>query len=407
MEIVITVLSISLVALMVLLIFTLQRKSKAPDGDEVVRTQFQALSQEALSKASEQFLNLAQERLTRQTETNTRELDSKKQLIDQQLSVMSARLEQVSTLVQETETKRAAGFSQLTTQLQAIGQQAANLTASTTTLREALSSSRARGQWGERMAEDILRVIGFTDGINYLKEETIDGVGSRPDFVFLLPGDLKLNMDVKFPFDNYIKYLEEPTESERAKYQNAFLRDVRARIREITTREYIDPEGGTVDYVLLFIPNESVYSFIHENDPDVLDVALQSRVICCSPFTLFAVLAVIRQAVDNFALQKAAEEIISLFGRFNEEWNKFNTSLATLGTRLSSVQRAFEQVTGTRKRMLERPLNRIEALRNQRGIPVSSEAFTEYVEIPESVEEEPLEEELEEEEVISTGGGNS
>ena len=407
MEIVITVLSISLVALMVLLIFTLQKKSKAPDGDEVVRTQFQALSQEALSKASEQFLNLAQERLTRQTETNTRELDSKKQLIDQQLSVMSARLEQVSTLVQETETKRAAGFSQLTTQLQAIGQQAANLTASTTTLREALSSSRARGQWGERMAEDILRVIGFTDGINYLKEETIDGVGSRPDFVFLLPGDLKLNMDVKFPFDNYIKYLEEPTESERAKYQNAFLRDVRARIREITTREYIDPEGGTVDYVLLFIPNESVYSFIHENDPDVLDVALQSRVICCSPFTLFAVLAVIRQAVDNFALQKAAEEIISLFGRFNEEWNKFNTSLATLGTRLSSVQRAFEQVTGTRKRMLERPLNRIEALRNQRGIPVSSEAFTEYVEIPESVEEEPLEEELEEEEVISTGGGNS
>ena len=162
-----------------------------------------------------------------------------------------------------------------------------------------------------------------------------------------------------------------------------------------------------MDYVLLFIPNESVYSFIHENDPDVLDVALQSRVICCSPFTLFAVLAVIRQAVDNFALQKAAEEIISLFGRFNEEWNKFNTSLATLGTRLSSVQRAFEQVTGTRKRMLERPLNRIEALRNQRGIPVSSEAFTEYVEIPESVEEEPLEEELEEEEVISTGGGNS
>ena len=100
MEIVITVLSISLVALMVLLIFTLQRKSKAPDGDEVVRTQFQALSQEALSKASEQFLNLAQERLTSKTETNTRELDRKKKLIEQQLPVMRARLEQVTTLVQ-------------------------------------------------------------------------------------------------------------------------------------------------------------------------------------------------------------------------------------------------------------------------------------------------------------------
>ena len=392
MEIVITVLAISLVVVMALLIFTVQKKSKTPDENDVVLSQFQSLSQEALSKASEQFLNLAQERLSRQTEVNSREMDSKKQLIDQQLSVMSTRLEQVSTLVQETETKRAAGFSQLTTQLQTIGNQASNLTASTTTLREALSSSRARGQWGERMAEDILRVIGFTDGVNYLKQETIDGVGSRPDFIFLLPGDLKLNMDVKFPFDNYMKYLEEPAESEKVKYQTAFLRDVRARIREITTREYIDPEGGTVDYVLLFIPNESVYSFIHENDPDVLDVALQSRVICCSPFTLFAVLAVVRQAVDNFALQKAAEEIISLFGRFNEEWGKFNTSLDTLGTRLNSVQRAYEQVSGTRKRMLERPLNRIEALRQQRGIPVSSEPVGEFVDISEALESDTSEE---------------
>ena len=312
MEIVITVLSISLVALMVLLIFTLQRKSKAPDGDEVVRTQFQALSQEALSKASEQFLNLAQERLTRQTETNTRELDSKKQLIDQQLSVMSARLEQVSTLVQETETKRAAGFSQLTTQLQAIGQQAANLTASTTTLREALSSSRARGQWGERMAEDILRVIGFTDGINYLKQETIDGVGSRPGFVFLLPGDLKLNMDVKFPLDHYEKYIDSQNKNEIENEKTAFLKDVKNHIKDVASRTYIDTASGTLDYVILFIPNESIYRFINKENPSLINFALEKRVLLCSPLTLYAVLSLIHQASRNFAMEEKADEVLKL-----------------------------------------------------------------------------------------------
>ena len=389
MEIAITVLAIGVI-LLALLVVVLLKKIGGDRGtsSEGLRSELQAISQDTLSKVSEQFLNMAEQRFARQTETNTRELDSKKLLIDQQLVAMNGKLDQVSNLVRETETKRSTSFAQLTSQMQSIGQQATNLTASTTTLREALSSSRARGQWGERMAEDILRLIGFVEGLNYKKQETIQSGGSRPDFVFMLPGDLLLNMDVKFPFDNYIRFLAEETETERDKHKMAFLRDVRDRIKEITTREYIDPEGGTVDYVLLFIPNESVYSFIHEKDPGILDEALKSRVICCSPFTLFAVLAVIRQAVDNFALQKAAEEIIALFGRFNDEWSKFNSSLDTLGTRLVSTQRAFEQVTGPRKRMLERPLRRIEELRNQREIPIAAVIQDEELESPEPEEQD-------------------
>ena len=352
-----------------------------------------------LSKVSEQLLTLAEQRFARQAEASSQELDTKKQLIDQQLANVSIRLEQMGALVRETETKREASFSQLTTNIKTIGQQAANLTASTATLREALSNTRVRGQWGERMAEDVLRLLGFIEGVNYRRHETIEGPGSRPDFVFLLPRDLRLNMDVKFPYDNYIKFLEEGTEGERLQHKTAFLRDVRARIEEVTTREYIDPEQGTVDYVLLFIPNESIYAFIHESDPGVLDTALQSKVICCSPFTLFAVLAVVRQAVDNFALQKDSEKIISLFGRFYNEWGKFKEGVDTLGKRLASTQKAYDQLAGPRLRMMERPLQRIEGLRRQKGLPVAvvSDDFElmassddENEPLPESVESDPL-----------------
>ena len=145
---------------------------------------------------------------------------------------------------------------------------------------------------------------------------------------------------------------------------------MRNRIKELTSREYIDPEGGTVDYVILFIPNESIYSFIHETDSSIVDVAMESRVVCCSPFTLFAVLSVIRQAVDNFHFQSAARDITGLMGRFYQEWQKFSGSLDKVGSRLGQVQKEFDSVSTTRTRAMDRILTRIEDLRTKQGIPI-------------------------------------
>ena len=319
-----------------------------------------------LTQATEHLLTLAEQRLLRESQANTADLDTKKQLIDQQLQAMKSELERVTNLVQTIEKDREAKFGSLETQLKAMGEQTLALTTSTNALKEALSSSRARGQWGERMAEDILRLAGLVEGINYEKQATIAGAGSRPDFVFLLPGGLRMNMDVKFPLDNYLRSLEASGEPERAGYEKAFVRDVRNRIKEITTREYIDPEGGTVDYALLFIPNESVYAHIHQVDDGVLEAGLRSRIICCSPLTLFAVLAVVRQAVDNFNLQKASDEILKLLGRFGAEWERFKGSMDSLGRRLMLAQQAYDETVGVRTRQLERPLGQIQDLLHRR-----------------------------------------
>jgi DNA recombination protein RmuC len=356
MEIAVVVLAIALGSLAIALALALRRP---------------AAMQANLTQASEQLVALAEQRFARQTEAASADLAGKKQLIDQRLEQVSATLQQVTSYVQNVEKERVGQFGALGAQLRAMSEQTAALTATASTLREALSSARARGQWGERMADDILRVIGFVEGVNYKKQAVLDGSGSRPDFVFFLPGGLRMNMDVKFPLDNYLAYLDAKSDGERNGYKSAFLRDVRARFREVTGREYIDPERGTVDYVLLFIPNESLHAFIHEHDAGLLDAGLQSRVICCSPMTLFAVLAVVRQAVDTFALQKESEQIIALMGRFNDEWGKFTASLELLGKRLATTQRTFDEVVGPRKRRLEQPLTRIEALRQQRDIAMA------------------------------------
>ncbi len=316
-------------------------------------------------------LKLAKDKLESEREINVHELDAKKGLIDQQLQSMTGELEKVSKLMRDLEKDRVEKFGQLANQLQATNAQTAALMQTTSTLREALASTKARGQWGERMAEDVLRLAGFIENVNYLKQKVIEGAGSRPDYTFPLPKGLKLHMDVKFPLDNYMRFLEAVSEAEKAKHKNDFLRDVRARIKEVTSREYIDPDQHTVDYVLLFIPNEQIYAFIHEQDSSILDEGIRNKVVFCSPITLFAVLAVVRQATDNFSLQQASNEILSLLGAFKKQWDEFVKKLDVLGKRLSDAMDEYDSLNTTRRRQLEKPLNKIEDLRKQRGLPVA------------------------------------
>src|SRR5262249_21189017 len=157
-----------------------------------------------------------------------------------------------------------------------------------------------RGDWGERMVEDVLRPIGFLEGRNYLKQETMDYGSGRPDYTFLLPGRLKVNLDSKFPWENYREYYNAKTEGEKEQYRKCFLRDVRNRVKDLANREYINPLEGTLDFVLMFVPNELIYSFVNEQAPDLFDFALSSKIVLCSPWSLYPVLSIIRRAVDNF-----------------------------------------------------------------------------------------------------------
>lgn len=332
-----------------------------------IKDAFGALSLEALSRNTQEFLRLANETLSRQTQLGEKELEEKKKLIDQTLEAMRDELLRIQEQIANFEKDREKKFGELSNQLRATVDITGKLQETTQQLRTALSSSKARGQWGERMAEDVLRAAGFIEGINYIKQTTMDTVRARPDYTFLLPQNLKLNMDVKFPLDNYLRYLEEEGENNKEKYKLQFLKDVRNRIKEVTTREYINPEENTVDYVLVFIPNEQVYSFIHENDQRLLDEALKNKVILCSPITLYAILAIIRQAIDTFNLEQTAGQILSLLGAFYKQWDTFLKSLEKMGKKLDEAKEEFNRLTSTRRNQLERLLQQIEDLRIQRG----------------------------------------
>ncbi len=333
-----------------------------------IKASFGDMSLEALSKSSSQLMELAKAELGAVTRLGSSELSEKKGLIDQQLSNMAGQLESVSAMVKALEKDREQKFGELANNLRTTWEQTQALARSTSALREALASTRARGQWGERMAEDVLRMAGFIENVNYMKQKS-SAEGDRPDFTFLLPKELKLNMDAKFPLDNYMRYLECESPSDKEQYRRAFLRDVKARVKEVTNRHYIDQADHTVDYVLLFIPNEQIYSFIHEQDMTILDESLRQHVVFCSPITLFAVLAVIRQAVDNFALEQTSNEILQIMNAFRKQWGEFVKRLEMLGKKLEGAQKDYETLSTTRQRQLERQLDKLDNLKLQRDLP--------------------------------------
>jgi DNA recombination protein RmuC len=317
--------------------------------------------------AADMAARLAGEKLGDSLATGGKHLDLRAEAFDTKIAGIEQQLLRMGDLVSNLQVEGAQQHGQLITNLRQATATTQALTETTQHLRQALASPKARGQWGERMAEDVLRTAGMVEGVTYRKQTGLAG-GSIPDISFFMPGGRMLHMDVKFPVDNYLRHLEAPTDHERDASAKAFVRDVRNRVKELSGREYIDADT-TLDEVLLFIPNESVWAFIQERDSQLIDFAMEQKVVLCSPVSLFAVLAVIRQAVDQTRLARTSDEILQCLSAFRQQWTKYAEAVDAVEKRFTSTQRAFEDLSGTRRRVLEKQLDRIDDLRHQRGLP--------------------------------------
>src|SRR3954452_19341011 len=324
---------------------------------------------------------LGREQLGAESAAVTADLAAKKDVIDSRLGQMQSEvrtdLDRLTRLVGQLGDATAERFGQVDQSLRVHAEITQHLSSTTQGLREALASPNSRGQWGERMAEDIIRSAGLVEHKQYRKRTSVSGEGQGiPDFTFFLPKSHVLFMDVKFPMAAYLRYLDAETEAERGTHQATFLRDVRLRVRELARREYAkNDDRQAVDNVLLFVPNETLSAFIHETDPDLIDEARRQNVVICSPLTLCAFRGVIRQAVDNFMIEQTSQEMLQLLGKFAQQWGKYIESIDKVKRQFDTVNRSFEELATTRRRALERPLKDLEALRLDRGVAVDGELF--------------------------------
>lgn len=330
-----------------------------------VRDTFAGLAAEALhttsQQANQQFLALANSTL-----------GTKHELINQSLKTNQAeikqKLEQVSVLVSTLEKQRAEQFGQVSQQLADTSQRIQVLSHTTADLKNALTNARTRGQWGERMAADVLRLAGLQPNINYRTQttNTQEGLRYRPDFTLFLPSGQVLHMDVKFPLDNYVQYLNAPSDLEKANALKLLLANTRQHLKDTASRNYpttaTQAGESSLPYLLLFIPNEQLFAFLLEQATTLIDEALKLKIILCSPTTLIAVLTVIHTATNNFRLQQQAATIQTILLDIREQWNKYGGALEGIGDKIDALHKEYEKVRGPRYRELEKRFAKLDAL---------------------------------------------
>ena len=231
------------------------------------------------------------------------------------------------------------------------------------TLTKVLSSAQGRGNWGERMLEDILSSSGLKRGVNYEYQEKL-AEGGKPDYSFYLPPDRVVYLDSKFPLDNYIKFCDATDESVKKIHRDAFLKNVEERVKELTKRDYVNQSSRlALDSVLLFIPNDGVLNFIQENKKSLIDEAAKNKVVFCSPLTLYMFLSMMHQATSSFYMEQNAHEILGLLRKFNTSWGAYVKYLTKISKSFSAMQKSLKAVTtGKVFGAVNKPLREIEEL---------------------------------------------
>jgi DNA recombination protein RmuC len=345
-----------------------QRQAETEALLDGVKLAFSDIALDQFRKLAEQLGTATRQSLAVERRLDAARLATERAELDARLASVVGQLERLGGLVRELERDREAKLAAVERQLQAAAERAQELASSTRKLAETLGQARLRGQWGERLAEDLLRAAGLVEGVSWRRQQAIGG-GRRPDITFFLPDGSLLHLDVKFPFDNWLKAQEATSEAERRRLQAAFLRDVRAAIAEVASRAYVDPAGGTLEVALLFVPNEPLAASLWSLDPGLVDEALAKGVVLVSPASLFAVLAVLRRAVEAFRLDAARRELAGEAAALRAARAELEAELERLGRRLEEALRAFRTVQAVRQDKLDRHLDRLLPDRPPAGEP--------------------------------------
>ncbi len=257
------------------------------------------------------------------------------------------------------------------TQYDNVGKAVEALARRTDNLNEILSNSQKRGQWGERIVEDMLRAAGFIENVNYSKQDT-NVAGGRPDYKFMMPPNRVLFMDVKFPLDRYAAHFSAETDALRDQAKGEFVKAVKGHIDALAKRDYINnAKEEALDYVLMFLPNESISGFVHEADPKLIDYALNNKVVLCSPLSLYSFLVVVRQATDSFHTEQTAASIMQQINKFHGEWDKYVKAVEDVKETFDKLNHKIDDIStgGTRFKKLSVPIREIEKMRTKQGIP--------------------------------------
>lgn len=358
------IVTLSLLVIIGLLLFVILKLRSAlatPSEDRI-----KELLAQTFVESSDLVTNQTKQALSGDREVIKTDLANKHTEMLRMIKGLEQTVEQRQTELKTLEKERATQFGSLTKQLQEQQRVTDTLSATTAQLAQALNSNQQRGGWGERLIEDLLRSNGLQEGVHFVRQKPLGATQVRPDITLLLPDKHTVPIDVKFPFSALQQWASTDDKVTKENLLKQFRTDVKTHITKVAT--YIMPAEGTLDYAVLFVPNEAVFSFLNQKLPDLVDYALSERVLITSPFTFLIVARTIMESYRNFLLGDKLREVLDQIDGFVGEWEKYRASLDKFGASVESMSKQYHDLTGTRTRQLSKRVERVQTL-GQKALP--------------------------------------
>lgn len=359
------------------------------DAEKRFEATFNDLANKAMTQSAEQFLTLASEKLKGLNEESSHDLQKRQVAIQELVKPLEEKLNKLDESTRLIEEKRGEAYGGLTEQVRQMMEAQAKTDQSTRNLIRALRNPGERGRWGEVQLRRVVEFSGMVEHCDFETQVTVTGDSGRlrPDMIVHLPGQRKIVVDAKVPFDAYSKAIEAETEEERKEMLTLHSQQVKKHIDQLSKKSYQQQFDGALDFVVLFMPADPMLTHAMEADPSLWETAAESNVILCTPSTLIVVLKSASTAWRQEQIQQNAIEISVLgrdlykrlgtladhFGKvgknLNQAVNSYNSAVGTLELRVLPSARKFKEMDAA----LQEEIGELETVDNRSRVMQSSE----------------------------------
>ena len=310
-----------------------------------LREAFKALSAEALKQTAPEFLRLAEQSLGKFQETAKGDLARRQEAIKTLVEPLKQQLETYQQRLQQSESAQSSTLGEVKKQLDLLSLQSQSLAAETQQFRMVLKSNQARGRWGEETLRRVVEAAGMSAHCDFT-EQTQSGE-NRPDLIVRLPGERFIIVDAKVPDLDFLGALEAADNTKRAELLAAHAAKLKATIKQLADRDYPHEFPNALDYVVLFVPAESLFSAALEGDHDLIIWAAEKRILLATPASLIALLRSVSVSWQQHAQTENAQKIAAAAQEFYVRVAKFTDHFEKIRAGLDRANSAFNDASAS------------------------------------------------------------
>lgn len=309
---------------------------------------FKALSAEALSKNNRDFLQLAEQAFKNLHDKSAANLQERQQAIQALLNPLREALEKTNQHVSTLEQKREKAYGALEKHIELTAQAQNELRQETGKLVQALTQPQVRGRWGELTLHRLAELAGMVEYCDF--EEQLHTTGNddralRPDMVVHLPNERLIVIDAKTPLTAYLEALETDNDTTRDQALLKHAQNISIQVKKLAEKSYWQSFDNTLDFVVLFIPGDQFLSAALKQRPDLMETAMNKRIILATPSSLVALLRTVAFGWQEKALSENAAAIQKLGAELYERVAVFNDHFIDVGKHLDRSVKKYNEAS--------------------------------------------------------------